>query len=230
MRSRGWWCVRGPSQPCRSPAPRRNPVATLSPEHRREPRSRTSSGEHLRGNIFGGAWLPHQHLPHARPPPRLPAWSPPRQHLLLAHPRPSGLFSSLFTLHSRSSTRLYSVTSTSSEAIVNCSVIRLRLQIGDLVFGAYLVCAKNSIFILFTNRPINHTALKDTIQNTRKNTQRNVTARAGRESYRRNYPMDVLKSSLPTEQTTQNSKCADFTQTFKIDDEPALKKYVKFQR
>jgi len=103
-------------------------------------------------------------------------------------------------------------------------------QIGDLVFGAYLVCAKNSIFILFTNRPINHTALKDTIQNTRKNTQRNVTARAGRESYRRNYPMDVLKSSLPTEQTTQNSKCADFTQTFKIDDEPALEKYVKFQR
>ena len=42
--------------------------------------------------------------------------------------------------------------------------------------------------------------------------------------------MDVLKSSLPTEQTTQNSKCADFTQTFKIDDERALEKYVKFQR
>ena len=77
---------------------------------------------------------------------------------------------------------------------------------------------------------INHTTLKDTIQNTRKNTQRNVTARAGRESYRRNYPMDVLKSLLPTKQTTQNSKCTDFTQTFKIDDEPALKNYVKFQR
>ena len=58
----------------------------------------------------------------------------------------------------------------------------------------------------------------------------NVTVRAGRESYRRSYPMDVLKSSSRAEQTLRNSKSPNFIQAFKIDDEPALKKYIKFQR
>ena len=55
----------------------------------------------------------------------------------------------------------------------------------------------------------------------------NVTVSAGRESYRRSYPMDVLKSSSRAEQTLRNSKSPNFIQAFKIDDEPPLKKYSK---